>query len=171
MVNITERDVRRAKIVNGVLAVLVLIPVICLSIFILRRTVFQDENVLLTQDTIVRNIQTEIENDSPHQIKFGGMTYEAAAHPEFLEIFQSGTWTEERSAEGSGERILLRFGELYEIIVYQNGMLKAWDGYAPSTTEDVVWYRTDSDMFEELKDYIAEYGTEAPNLRNSFFSK
>ena len=171
MVNITERDVRRAKIINGVLAVLVLIPMICLAVFILRRTVFQDENILLTQDTIVRNIQTETENDSPHQMKFGGMTYEAAAHPEFLEIFQSGTWTEERSAEGSGERIILRFGELYEITVYENGMLKAWDGYAPSTTEDVVWYRTDSDMFEELKDYIAEYGTEAPNLRNSFFSK
>ena len=171
MVNITERDVKRAKVVNCVLAVLVLFPVICLSVFILCRMFFQDENVLLTQDTIVRNIQTKAENDSPHQMKHGDMTYEAVAHPEFLEIFQSGTWTEERNAEGSGERIILRFGELYEITVYENGVLKAWYGYASSTMEDVVWYRTDNDLFGELKDYIAEYGTKAPNLRNSFISK
>lgn len=169
--NISERDAKRAKITNYVLFGLVLIPIICLTVFFLRRTVFQDENVLLTYDTIVGNIRTGVENDSPHQMKYGDTAYEAVSHPEFLEIFRNGAWIEERNAEGSGERIILRLGELYEITFYENGVLKAWDGYASSKTEDVVWYQTDTGLFEELKDYIAEYGTEVLNLRNSFISK
>ena len=92
-------------------------------------------------------------------VLLGDTVYETESGCDLSQFVDISRWDLEKPGD-VGKRILtVQLGDEYEMAFYENGWIKAYDGYAGWHVRGTVWYKVTEQDLEEMIEYIQTNGS------------
>lgn len=120
--------------------------------------IFVDHSNSVSPNITISGIQSATESQEDYILaKIEEKYYEIPSSHEFSQLFLFEKWKNRREINQEIDVIIsLRFAELFVIEIYENGMIAAYDGYAPKEYRSLEYYEMPISAIEKIVTFFEE---------------
>lgn len=120
--------------------------------------IFVNHNNSVSPNITISGIQSATASQENYILaKVEEKYYEISSSNEFSQLFLFKKWKNIKEiTQGIDVIISLRFAELFVIDIYENGMIAAYDGYAPREYRSLAYYEMPTSAIESIVTFFEE---------------